>query len=80
MTAHSSRDGEDLEDEAPEVADDSRANQKRARVDCEQEEATSRDSSSSSAARGQETNVPFFAIPLASRPPVDSQHAIASSS
>ena len=70
-TANSSRDGEDPEDNTTEVADDTRARQKHTRVDSELEEATSRDSSSSSVAKGREANVPIFAIPLASRPLVD---------
>ena len=76
-TANSSKDNDHSEDETPEVTDDARGKQKRTRADSELEEATSRDSGTSSAAKEQQTNIPIFVAPLASRPPVD---ATASSS
>ena len=76
-SANSSKDNDDSEDETPEVTDDMRGKQKRTRANSELEETTSRDSGSSGAAKDQQTSAPVFAVPLASRPPID---ATASSS
>ena len=71
-SANSSKDNVDSEDETQEVTDNARGKQKHTRADSKLEETTSRDSgSSSAAAKDQQTSAPVFAVPLASRPPVD---------
>ena len=76
-SANSSKENDDSEGETAEVTDDARGKQKRTRANSELEDTTSRNSGSSGAAKDQQTNPPVFAVPLASRPPID---ATASSS